>query len=123
MTLKSRQQEQNFGSIDLDKILSRLCGDRELLAELVEIYREDYPPLLVVVEQAIADRNGPAVQQSGHALKGLISNFLHNKTTSLALKIEKKGRCNDWAGIEEDFGQLKTASRQLIEALDKAIAN
>jgi HPt (histidine-containing phosphotransfer) domain-containing protein len=108
-------------TIDSKNILARLANDKDLFRELIEIYREDYPVLLTRIEIAIAERKSSELEQASHALKGLISNFLHDPTTALALQLEKKGRLNDWNEIDSDFAYLKVATARLLHALDTAV--
>ncbi|MEQ1906277.1 MAG: Hpt domain-containing protein [Pirellulaceae bacterium] len=120
--LKSHFYPNNPVQIDLAKILSRLGGDRELFIDLVEIYREDYPQLLKEVGNAVSERNGAELQKAGHALKGLISNFMYDNTTNLALKLEKMGRSGEWHGIDEAFAELQIGTELLLKALLKTTA-
>ncbi len=104
--------------IDLKRILARLANDVELLCEMIEIYREDYPGLMQRIRSAVAQRNKRELEQAAHAIKGLISNFLHDPTTALALKLERKGRSDEWDEIDSDCAELETAAARLLEALD-----
>ncbi len=106
--------------IDRKGILARLANDEDLLREMIEIFREDYPGLLQRIESAIAAWNRRDVEQAAHALKGLISNFLHPPTTALALNIERKARANEWSDMDSDFQELTYATTRLLEALDSS---
>ncbi len=121
-TVKSEQYSRNPVQIDIAKILDRLGGDRELLGDLIVIYREDYPQLLEEVSAAVGARDGAALQRVGHALKGLIGNFLHDGTTNLAFRLEKKGRSLEWDGIDDDVCQLTFAAGQLLNSLEQSMA-
>ncbi len=102
--------------------MARLANDAELLQDLVEIYREDYPILLRRIELAISRHNHSELEQAAHALKGLVSNFLHDPTTALALGLEKRSRSNEWDNIKDDFCDLKSATARLLSALDTLVA-
>lgn len=113
------RKPETLPEIDLNipGMLSRLGGDRELLADLVSIYCDDYPVLLEGIEEAARQRNARQLQMNSHALKGLISNFLHDATTGLALKLEKMGKNNEWDQIDHAVSQMRIAASNLKDVL------
>lgn len=48
-------------------------GDEALLNELIEIFLEETPKQLVILEQSIAASNFPIVERTAHTLKGELS--------------------------------------------------
>jgi HPt (histidine-containing phosphotransfer) domain-containing protein len=56
----------------LDKLMG---GDTALLRDLVRIYNETSPGLLVQIDRALADRDAKRLHDAAHALKGAVSNF------------------------------------------------
>lgn len=72
----SRAQQDSSCSAaawDHARALDRLGGDEALLNELIEIFLEETPKQLVILEQSIAASNFPIVERTAHTLKGELS--------------------------------------------------
>ena len=76
-------------------------NDLELFRSLVGVFAEDYPVVLANLRQAISDKDGAAVEKSGHRIKGNVRNFYSDKLAAQALQIEEAGR-------ESNFSELMT---------------
>src|SRR5262249_29197385 len=59
--------------VDRAAVLARTGGDRELLQELIEIFRGDYPRHLADIKAAVAAGDAARLNRSAHALKGAAS--------------------------------------------------
>ena len=60
---------------DLDGLLARVGGDRELMADIVRLFLEDYPGRLANVAAAIEAGDANALRVAAHALKGAAGNL------------------------------------------------
>lgn len=104
--------------LDTKRILARLANDHDLLQELIDIFREDAPLFLTRMKRAINDGDHHELELSAHALKGLVSNFMHDPTTALALSLEKKSRTPEWSEMVNLFEELHRSVNCLMTALD-----
>lgn len=89
---------------DVDGALARLRGDRSLLIELVRIYVEDAPMLLVRIHDGIRDDNCSDVLHAAHLLHGLAANFGARNVTEPAERLEEiavDGRLTEAAPLLE----------------------
>jgi len=59
--------------VDVPDLLARLQNDRELLVELSEILKTEYPTHLRSLEQAVSGEDMKTVERTGHALKGMFA--------------------------------------------------
>ncbi len=97
--------------LDMDASLRRLGGDRELLCTLIDIFREDGPPLLRIIVTGCAKGEWPGVERAAHALRGMAMDFNASTVATLALKLERMGEAT----------QLRNGASALAEELDRAM--
>ncbi len=114
----SKETEQNRPRIcDVDGALARLGGDRILLSELMHIYLEDAPMLLVRIQRGVRDSNCWDVLHAAHLLRGLAANLGAGGVTEPAQRLEEiaiEGRLEQAATTVE---QLHTEAVRLEKAL------
>lgn len=83
--------------VDLDHALTWVDQDRALLAELVEIFLQDYPQRLTELREAVAQDDAPRTQRVAHGLKGSVAGFGANQAKELALRLELIGKSGNLA--------------------------
>ena len=91
-------QEQPAGinvPVDIAAALRWVDDDRELLAELIEIFLEDCPRRLHELEQAVKEGNANGVRQAAHSLKGMVAGFGAGSAHGLAAEMEGLGKAGD----------------------------
>ena len=102
---------------NVDGALARLGGDRALLVELVQIYLEDAPLLLIRITNGVRDANCSDVLHAAHLLRGLAANFGASAVTEPAEVLEEiaiEGHLEDATAMVE---QLQAESDRLESAL------
>ncbi len=104
-------------TFDKDEVLKRFDGEKDFLAELVEIFINDAPEQLSEIQKAVDNRNGKDIQTSAHKLKGAISNFEQKEAFDTALKIETMGSNKRLDGVEEAYDTLVKEVEYLMNAL------
>jgi signal transduction histidine kinase/CheY-like chemotaxis protein len=106
------------------KVLARVGGDRELLAEISRLFVDDAPRHLERIRQAIDARDGDALLRAAHGLKGAAANFDADGVVSAARTLEEIGRAQQfdedrlpetaWCALSQEIdrliGVLKTLS-------------
>jgi len=106
------------GSVEVMELLDRLDDDRTLLAELVEIFRREYPNNLQAVQQAINAKRAADLQSAGHTLKGALANLSATKASALAAELESIGRSSDVTGAQAVFDRLVSELGNVIRSLE-----
>ncbi len=101
------------------EMLNRLGDDLELVTELIELFLEESPRLLVDVQFAVRHRDPKAIERSAHRLKVSAGNFGLNATVKTAMRLEVLGRTGDLADVEAICQSLCDEFRQLHEELDQ----
>jgi PAS domain S-box-containing protein len=79
-------------AFDPQDVLTRVEGDRDLLAELVEIFRAESPRMLADLRRCLEARDAGGVEVAAHALKGCVGNFGGRAAATAALALERMGR-------------------------------
>jgi signal transduction histidine kinase/DNA-binding response OmpR family regulator len=94
-------------SFDPGDILARVEGDRVLLAELVGIFRAEYPGLLANLRQKVGAGDARGVQEAAHAIKGTVGNFGAPAASEAARELEAMGRGGVLAGADAGVARLE----------------
>ena len=105
------------GPVDLPKLLERVGGDRRALAELVRIFRADWPKQAERLRSAIRGGDAAALRAAAHALKGAVSNFAAAAATEAALSLQKMGEAGRLVGAEVVLERLEGEVAALLAAL------
>jgi two-component system sensor histidine kinase/response regulator len=105
------------GSVDEADLLQRLDGDLELLSELTEVFREDYPAQLQLAREALADGDQEELRGVGHSLKGSLANLAAGEACGMAAIIEELANRNELMGAGPKLDQLALELDRVYEAL------
>ena len=96
---------------------AQLDGVPDLIVELIDLYLEDAPHRLAAIEEALAKKDGPALKQAAHCLRGSSANL---GVLQMALICEEVERidCNDWfPGVQTLLGCLKEEFARVRQVL------
>jgi HPt (histidine-containing phosphotransfer) domain-containing protein len=102
---------------DLADLTERTCGDRELLLELVEIFRADTPEQMRTLRAAMAAGDAHGAERRAHHLRGSLSNLAARPAADAALDLESRAR----AGALEEAGEALVRLEREIARLDAAL--
>ena len=75
-----------------DRVLARVGGDRELLAEISRLFVDDAPRHLEKIRRALDARDGESLRRAAHGLKGAAANFDADGVVTAARALEEIGR-------------------------------
>jgi HPt (histidine-containing phosphotransfer) domain-containing protein len=102
---------------DITEALEQMEGDVDLLHEMIDLFLDNCPHMLVAVEQAVSQGDASALQHAAHTLKGSVSNFAAAKATAASFALEKMGRQQDLAHAPAALALLKQELATLEPAL------
>ena len=105
-------------SIDVIPLLDLIDDDRALLAELVELFRKQYPDNLQAAQRAIDLQKPADLERVGHALKGALGNFSAIDASALAAKLEAIGRSADLSEAQTVLDRLVLEVDNVMRALE-----
>jgi HPt (histidine-containing phosphotransfer) domain-containing protein len=75
--------------VDLPELLSRGDNDRELLRDLLVIFKEEFPRHLQALRAAVEGQNAKESKMVSHTLKGMLANLAVTKAAALAGHLEQ----------------------------------
>ena len=116
MTQKDDRSSQ--GTVNLGELLTRVENDRELLCELIGIFKEDFPRLLQSLQQSVAREDMKNVQATSHALKGMLSGLSVTQAAATASRLEQMGREGQTSGLTDALALLESELAQSLPELD-----
>jgi DNA-binding response OmpR family regulator len=105
------------GVFDERAALAYAGGDRELLREVVTLFRHDSPARARRIERALQRRDGEGLRAEAHALKGAIATLGSGAGRAAAAELEALGRAHQFTDAKRKWQTL----RQEMERLDAAL--
>jgi CheY-like chemotaxis protein len=105
-------------SFDPAETLARLGGDRDLLAQMVGLFRAESTQMLSAIRKSVASGDAAALARSAHALNGSVGNFGVTESLDSARALERMGREGLFAGANERFAMLE----QQVARLERDLA-
>jgi two-component system sensor histidine kinase/response regulator len=89
------------------------------LIDLIGFFLEDYPALLVRMEEAAAADDAASLERAAHSMKGLVANFDAMIAKDIAQHIETAAKQRDMATANGMIDGIKQAASELAEHLDR----
>jgi HPt (histidine-containing phosphotransfer) domain-containing protein len=114
-----RPSQAGVPRIDWPQALETLDGNRELLVELIDIFREECPKLRAEIETAFAAGDLPGLRRSAHTLKGALAHLAAGPARELAQQVEDYARQQNLASASALWPQLQSELDQLNPVLDE----
>jgi len=99
--------EPNDAPIDLDRLEEVTAGDEELRQELIDLFMADTEERFLILESAIAGKNGEELNRTAHSIKGSSANMGAAALQALAYELEALGSENRFDEAPELFLSLK----------------
>ena len=100
-------------ALDRADLLDRADGDATLLRDMVRLFLEALPAHLAALGNAVSRRDGLALWQTAHAMKGMVGNFGKSPAHASASRLERMGKSGDLSEIEADWSRLQDDVAQL----------
>ena len=111
---------RNF--IDFEELLERTENDRELMRDLLTIFKDEFPQRLQALSEAVASLNASNVVLEAHALKGMLSNLAAVEASASAAEIERLGRNNETSKFLESFSHFEAIAKELSRQVEVCMA-
>jgi two-component system sensor histidine kinase/response regulator len=109
-------------AINVEELMERVDGDKELIAELAEIFRMEYPKQLRLAHEALAINDAAAVRRIGHSLKGALANLAATKASGLAASVEAMGKSGDLSHLNVKLLEMQSAMGSVADRLQTLYA-
>jgi two-component system sensor histidine kinase/response regulator len=105
-------------SIDQVELMNRIGGDLTFLLELTDLFRTEYPELLDVARQALAEENSDGLMRAAHALRGALANLAATGPSSSASALEEIGRSGGLTMAKPILDRLEEELSNVLGALE-----
>lgn len=93
-------------------------GGAQVVADLLELFRSEAPPLLQAMREALSRSDGPRLRESAHSLKGTASNLGAQTLASLCTELEKRGKSGSFEGVDGILARVEQQYEAACAALE-----
>jgi HPt (histidine-containing phosphotransfer) domain-containing protein len=108
--------------IDLEELLERTENDRELMKDLLTIFKEEFSQRLQALSEAVASLNATNVVLEAHALKGMLFNLAAIEAAAAVAELERLGRNNETSKLLESFSRFDAIAKELSRQVEVGMA-
>jgi CheY-like chemotaxis protein len=98
-------------------LLANLDGDTELLDRVTTLFKENTPAYLAQMRQAIAQRDGLALEKSVHTLLSPLKIFGAHRARDIARSLQVAGQSENFDEAGKRFLELKNETDRICAAL------
>jgi HPt (histidine-containing phosphotransfer) domain-containing protein len=106
------------GAVNLPELLVRVDNDRNLLCQLIGIFKEEFPLLLRSLQQCVVCGDIKNVEATSHALKGMLSGLSVTHAASTASRLEQLAHDGNTSGLTEALALFESEVADLLPELD-----
>jgi two-component system sensor histidine kinase/response regulator len=107
---------------EVAELLARVDNDRELLRELLDIFKEDSPLRVGVLRDAVACGDAGKVASEAHALRGMLSNLSAKNAAAAAGALERLAGQGNVADFAASFSAFEQQMRQLMPEIEACLS-
>jgi two-component system, sensor histidine kinase and response regulator len=105
-------------AVNLPELLVRVENDHDLLCELIDIFKEDFPHRMQSLRESVARGDMKNVEATSHALKGMLSGLSVTGAAALAAGLEQMAREGKTTGLTEALALFESKVADLLPELD-----
>src|SRR3981189_2127359 len=105
-------------SFDHAELLARVDHDRELLHDLLTIFKEEFPRHLQALRDAVDSGDGKLVAVAAHTLKGMLLNLAAGQAATAVGRLEQIGRSGETSGFLDAPAAFQRGAPSLLPQLD-----
>ncbi len=106
------------GSVDWNYLGRMLNHDDRLINDSVGILREQFPPLLAEIRDAIEAGDAALMGRSAHSLKGLVGYFGASTVVALTVNLEQLADADELAEARTVAASLERQMRHVMEEIE-----
>jgi two-component system, sensor histidine kinase and response regulator len=107
---------------DHGELLRRVDNDRELLHDLLTIFKEEFPRHLQALREAVDSGDGKLVAVAAHTLRGMLLNLAAGQAATAVARLEQMGRGGEPSRFQEAFKAFEKDAMKLLPQLDARMA-
>jgi len=104
-------------SFDIEEILDRVEGDKDLVMDLLRLFREQAPRLMAEIRKCAGAGDAAGLQHAAHNFKGACANLGAHPAMKTAFALEMTGRETNLSGVNAQLADLEREGVRLELAL------
>jgi two-component system sensor histidine kinase/response regulator len=108
--------------VNLPELLARVDNDRELLWDLLSIFKEEFPRYVKSLEKAVVGMDTAEVASISHTLKGMLLNLAVAKASASAARLEEFARAGETASLRDAFAAFERDVHGLLPEMESYMA-
>ena len=120
--MKETEKDSSNLSFDHGELLARVDNDRELLHDLLTIFKEEFPRYLQALREAVDSGDGRLVAVAAHALKGMLLNLAAGQAAAAVGRLEQMGRNGEASEFQDAFAAFERDITRLLPQLNACMA-
>jgi len=120
----TQKGEKNMSNpiIDFAELLARVENDRELMRDLLLIFKEEFPRHLQALRLAVDSSDAEKVAAEAHTLKGMLSNLAADPAAGAAARLEQLARSREASEFRGACDSFENMGKELLLQLDVCMA-
>jgi two-component system sensor histidine kinase/response regulator len=107
---------------NLAELLDRVDNDQELLRDLLNIFKEDFPRTMRSLESAVAAADLKNTSRLSHTLKGMLSSLGGTRAAAAAAKLEVLATAGETTSLKGALDALGHEAATLVPELNAYMA-
>jgi two-component system, sensor histidine kinase and response regulator len=119
--MKTPSTDALNADFEVAELLTRVDNDRELLREILDIFKEDSPRHVEMLRDAVACGDAGKVASEAHALRGMLSNLSAKNAAAAAATLERLAVQGGIADFAASFCAFEQQMRQLMPEIEACL--
>lgn len=120
--MKDTERNSSNETFDYEELRVRVDNDRELLRDLLLIFKEEFPRNLHALREAVGAKDRNRIVTAAHTLKGMLLNLAANQAAATAAQLEQSGLQGEASEFAEGFALFERDVSKLLTQLDACMA-
>ena len=104
--------------VNFAELLARVEDDRELLCDLLLIFKQEFPCHLQVLQEAVSRGESGLVAAVSHTLKGMLANLAAPRAAACAAELEQIAGAKDTASFAKALVALEHETKRLLPEME-----
>jgi two-component system, sensor histidine kinase and response regulator len=104
--------------VNFAELLARVDNDRQLLRELLLIFKDDFPRHFQTLQQAVSRGDATQVAAVSHTLKGMLANLAAARAAACVAKLEQLARARDTTSFARALVAFEHEALRLVPEME-----
>ena len=109
-------------SVNLGELLARVDNDRELLCDLLSIFKREFPDQLTSLQTAVAGNDAALAARVSHTLKGMLANLAVTRAAASASRLERLARAGENSSLGDALAAFEKDVQGLLPEMESYMA-